>query len=281
MRLSYQVSTPEVARSWGVTAYQSDLERAFNKVAQIGYDGVELMVADPRLISVEEIKQLSDKYELPISMICTGEVFGQRNICFTSKSIKDRKEAIEAVKLSIAMASELACDFVNIGRVRGGLSQDGDHEEEKKLSLTGLEEVGRYAEDYGVDVLLEPVNSIASTFINSTEDGLKVIKEFGLSRLNLMLDTNHMYLEDNDIIGSLEAAFDYVKFIHLADSNRLYPGKANVDFDEFIHALYRLNYDSWLSVEVFQRPNQDVAIEKSYAFIKPILEKYDEQFNRA
>lgn len=171
MRLSYQVSTPEIIRSSNVTAYQGNLEESFKNVADKGYDGVELMINDPFKIEPETINNLSKKYNLPISMVCTGEIFGQSGISFTDKSEDRRQEAIEKVKGAIDLGLQIGVNIVNIGRVRGGFSLDGNHEEERELSLNGIREVSEYALERDAIIALEPVNSIASNFINSTKDG--------------------------------------------------------------------------------------------------------------
>lgn len=272
MRLSYQIATPEVNRAAGVTAYQGDLEKSYSAVAEQGYDGVELMINNPSKIDVDEIIRLSEKYNLPISMVCTGEVFGQSGISFTDPDITRREEAIKRVKDSIDLALKVGTNLVNIGRVRGGLSLDGNHDEERALSVAGIKEVSEYALEHNAIIALEPVNSIAATFINSTQDGMKIVDEIGLPSLKLMLDSNHMFLDDIDPIKSLEEAKDYFVFVHLADSNRLYPGNCKFDFKTFIEKLKEIDYNGWLSVEVFQRPSQDIALEKSIKYIRPILD---------
>ena len=83
MRLSYQVSTPEVKKAAGVTAYQADLETSFKMLADNGYDGAELMICEPAKIDADKIIRLSQQYSLPICMVCSGEVFGQDGLCFT------------------------------------------------------------------------------------------------------------------------------------------------------------------------------------------------------
>lgn len=272
MRLSYQVSTPEVNRSSNVTAYQANLEQSFKTVAEKGYDGVELMINNPFKVDPGTINHLSSKYNLPISMICTGEIFGQSGISFTDKNQDRRQEAIEKVKGAVDLGLKVGVDKVNIGRVRGGFSLDGNHEEERKLSLNGIREVSKYALERDSIIALEPVNSIASNFINSTKDGIEIIDEIGISSLKLMLDSNHMFLDDIDPLESLEMAKDYLVFVHLVDSNRLYPGNCKFDFRSFIRKLDKIGYKGWLSVEVFQRPNQDVALEKSIEYLRPILD---------
>ena len=86
-----------------------------------------------------------------------------------------------------------------------------------------------------------------------------------------MLDSNHMFLSDKDEFASIEESAGQVAYVHLVDSNRLYPGSCKLNFKAFIDAMRKTGYDGWYSIEVFQRPNQDAALERSFAHIAPLL----------
>ena len=43
MKFCYQVATPDVIFSPNITAYQGPVEESFSALADLGYDGVELM----------------------------------------------------------------------------------------------------------------------------------------------------------------------------------------------------------------------------------------------
>ncbi|HHU13087.1 MAG TPA: sugar phosphate isomerase/epimerase [Clostridiaceae bacterium] len=270
MKLGYQIATPDVNLSWGVTAYQADLDTSFKTLKTLGYDGAELMVARPSDIDADELIYLARKYSLPIPMICTGELFGQERLSFSDASDDVRNKAISEAKAAIRLAEKVGAPFINIGRLRGGLTLNGDHEEEKKRSLDGLKQVAAFGETLGIYVLLEPVNSIASTFINSTQEGLAALRTVGEPYLQLMLDTNHMYLDDKDMLASVDDAKGAVRFVHLVDSNRLYPGNCKLDFPAFLKKMSETGYSGWYSVEVFQRPDQDTAIRKSIEYLRSI-----------
>lgn len=271
MKLAYQVATRDVIPAGGVTAYMADLETSFEKVKAAGYEGVELMVANPRLVDDREILSLMRRYRLKIPMVCTGEILGQEGLHFSHRDERTRREAIQRVKDAIDLASRIGADFINIGRVRGGLSYGGNHTQERSWSVEGLKETARYAKTKNIIVALEPVNSIAATFINSTQDGLNILQEINEPALKLMLDSNHMFLDDVDVFTSIEQAKDALVYVHLADSNRLYPGNCKLDFKTFIEKLSDIGYDGWISVEVFQRPNQDTALQKSIGFLRTIV----------
>ena len=139
--------------------------------------------------------------------------------------------------------------------------------------MDGMREVAEYAGTKGVIMALEPVNSIAINFINTTQEGIEIVKEINCPSCKLMLDTNHMYIEDMDMVQSVYQAKEYLSYVHVVDSNRLYPGNRKLDFHEILQALQDIGYSGWLSVEVFQRPNQDVALEKSIDYLKNELKK--------
>lgn len=270
MKLAYQIATPDVKPAPGVTAYQGNLENSFARLHECGYDGAELMVCNPGLIDANEILSLSQKYKLEIPMVCTGEIFGQDGLFFSSLDDAIRDEAILRTKAAIDLALKLNAQ-INIGRLRGGYIFGESKHICRKRSVDALSEVADYAKRKGITVALEPVNSIAINFINSTQEGLALIREIDCPSFRLLLDTNHMYIDDKDMIASIFEARDYVSYVHLVDSNRLYPGNCKLDFKAFIEALKKLGYDGYLSVEVFQRPDQDTALTRSFTHIKPLI----------
>ncbi len=270
MQLAYQVSTPEVRKAPGVTAYQDDLADSFRALAEVGYDGAELMVANPGLIDAERVRKLAREHKLAIPMVCTGEVFGQDKVSFSDPDDAVRAEAIRRVKDAVDLAAKLGAQ-INIGRVRGGLVPGRPPEDSRRRSLDGLREIGDHARPLGVTVALEPVNTLAINFVNSTADGLALLGELGRDNITLMLDTAHMFIEDRDVPAAVRAAAGRFTYVHLVDSNRKWPGNCKIDFAAFIRDLRAVGYDGWLSVEVFQVPDQDTALRKSFQHIKPLL----------
>ena len=270
MKLCYQVATPDVRIAPGVTAYQGDLETSFARLRECGYEGAELMVCDPAAVDANRVIALSEKYSLPVPMVCTGEVFGQDGLSFSDPDDRRRREAIGRAKAAADLAERLGAQ-INIGRLRGGYVFGEDKQSCRERSVSAMREVALYAQEKGVLVALEPVNSIACNFINTTQQGIEMVREIGVPAFTLMLDSNHMFIDDRDMLSSVEDAKGYVTYVHLVDSNRLYPGNCKLDFPAFLNALRRIGYDGWLSVEVFQRPDQDTALEKSITYLKPLL----------
>jgi sugar phosphate isomerase/epimerase len=270
MKLCYQVGTPDVRASRGVTAYVGDLESGLRAISSVGYTGVELMVRDPGTIDMDQVAELVSNHGLDVPMICTGEVFGQDGLTFSDPDVRRRSDAIARMRGAIDLAVRFE-KKVNLGRLRGEYRLDEDHQITRARILDAIREVTEYAELRDVTIALEPVNSIALNFVNTTEEGLALVAEVGSPHFDLMLDSNHMFIDDPDINAGVRAAAGHIEFVHLADSNRRYPGNCKLDFPSFIASLSDVGYDGYLGVEVFQIPDQDTALRNSYEYLSRLL----------
>lgn len=270
MKLAYQVSTPEVRPSPAVTAYQGDIAASFRRLGEVGYDGAELMVANPALIDAAPIERLAAEYGLDVPMVCTGEVFGQDKVSFSDPDDAVRNEAISRARAAIDLASRFGAQ-INLGRIRGGIVPGVPPEQSRRRAVDAFRELAEYAQSKNVVIALEPVNSLAINFINTTLEGVNMVREVGRDSFRMMLDSNHMFIDDPDMDAAIESARGVVSYVHLVDSNRKYPGNCKLDFAGFLSGLRGIGYDGYVSVEVFQIPDQDTALQKSHDHIRPLL----------
>ena len=161
--------------------------------------------------------------------------------------------------------------LINLGRARGGYTPEVDQAWTRKRIFEALIEVTDYAEQKGVVIVLEPVNTLALNYINTTQEGIELVKQLNSPSFQLMVDTAHLHIEDRDIRKSMEEGAPYIKYIHLADSNRKYLGAGVFDFASFIGILGDIGYKGWLGIEVFPVPDKETAFKKSIEHIKPML----------
>ncbi|NLL62213.1 MAG: sugar phosphate isomerase/epimerase [Candidatus Atribacteria bacterium] len=270
IKLSYVVATPELAINENVTAYQGKLEEAFEKLKMLGYDGAELMLIDPKRLELQEILNLSKKYGIEIPVICTGEVFGQEHLSFMDPDKKVRNNAIERMKEIIDFAEPFEA-HVNVGRLRGRFYPEIPKEESLSWLYSAFEQITDYASDRNVFIILEPIPYIFCNNINSTQDGIEVIKKVNKDNFKLMIDLISVHLEDKSMERSFKEATPYLKHIHICDSNRLAPGYGNFDFQKIVSIIKSINYSGYLSVEIKQFPDRDVILKESIELIKPLI----------
>jgi sugar phosphate isomerase/epimerase len=125
----------------------------------------------------------------------------------------------------------------------------------------------------GVKLILEPVNRYEINFINKLDQGVELIKKLDLKNMGLMPDVFHMNIEDVTIEGNLKKYIDYVDYVHFADSNRLAPGWGHLNFKSIVDALNEVNYDGWISVEIFPEPDPDSAARQAITYLRTLIPK--------
>lgn len=91
----------------------------------------------------------------------------------------------------------------------------------------------------------------------------------------LMPDVFHMNIEDKTIGPELARNIDYIKYVHIADSNRLAPGQGHNDFEELFHHLLDAGYDGWISAEILHKPDPDSAARRTADFLLPLIRAYN------
>jgi len=68
----------------GLSLFPDDLEKAFFVAQELGFGGIEVSVADPGEISVSELKDLVNNYQIGISAVATGGVAVRDGLIFSS-----------------------------------------------------------------------------------------------------------------------------------------------------------------------------------------------------
>jgi len=270
MKIHYQVATPEVTYSEGVTSMQGDIYENIDKLKSYGYDGVELMTRDSNLINRKKIIEYITGKGMNISLICSGEVYGGDGLTLTDPSQTVREKTIKRLEALTDFAHEASANL-NIGRVRGFYCSELTKEETDMLAVENIRRVCDYAEKKGVRVLMEPVTRLQTNFINSTQEGIEFCKKVDRENFKLMLDIYHMNIEDECIVKSFREAKGYVEHIHMAENNRRILGSCGMNLDSVIATLREIDYSHALSMEIFQIPNQDEAAKKSIEHLRQII----------
>jgi sugar phosphate isomerase/epimerase len=119
---------------------------------------------------------------------------------------------------------------------------------ERELFVEQLKELAPAAAQSGVPIFLEPLNRYEQHLVNRLLQGVAFCEQVG-SEIRIMADFFHMNIEEADIAESIRAAGPHIVYVHVADSNRLQPGKGHLDFRPGFAALKEVGYDGYLGVE--------------------------------
>jgi sugar phosphate isomerase/epimerase len=122
-------------------------------------------------------------------------------------------------------------------------------EEDRAVLLEALGELGDHAAREGVQVYLEPLNRYEDHMLNTLAQATDLCTELGHASVRVMGDLFHMSIEEVDLPAALRSSADFLAHVHLADSNRHFPGAGHTSFPEILTALRETDYSGCLALE--------------------------------
>lgn len=162
------------------------------------------------------------------------------------------------------------------------LKIDWNHEmipnkEKKKLlkkSVSILSELTSFSKDFGVYLLLEPLNRYSTPFCNNAADAIYVTTTLNNEYFSILLDTYHMNIEETDFSDSITKSKNFLKHIHFADNNRKMPGLGHINFDFILKTLKMIQYNNYIGLEPIVDRNYKVEIKQGLYFLNKLCNKY-------
>jgi sugar phosphate isomerase/epimerase len=122
-------------------------------------------------------------------------------------------------------------------------------EEDRAVLLEALGELGDHAAREGVQVYLEPLNRYEDHMLNTLAQATDLCTELGHASVRVMGDLFHMSIEEVDLPAALGSSAEFLAHVHLADSNRHFPGAGHTSFPEILTALREIDYSGCLALE--------------------------------
>ncbi len=269
MKSSLVLSTH--AAQFEAVALKGDFETNVAKIAGWGYDGVELAIRDPALVDARALTEVIDAHRLAVPAIGTGQAWGEEHLSFTDPDPEVRAAAVARIQSHIPLAAELDAQII-IGLIRGITPTGQTHAQSMAYFVEAMQACAKPARDAGVRFAIEPLNRYETDLLHTVQEGLIFLDEVGLQNVGLLLDTFHMNIEEPSIEEGLRRCGDRIFHIHLADSNRWYPGAGHVDFRSVVETLREIGYDAWLSGEFMPQPDAATAAQRAIAHIRPLLQ---------
>jgi sugar phosphate isomerase/epimerase len=270
IKIASMVGAPDLETPT-LAPYSSDLEDAFKKLAGLGYDGVELMTKHPVRLDSEQLQSLLTKWQLELTGLCSGHVFGEDHLGLVLPELTVNRAAVERLKEFIDFAAIFPREtMVNIGRSRG-VGNPSDMPGTMKTAVRAIQELADYALPKGIRLVVEPIRNEEVNFIHSTQDGLRLAQMVDRPNFGLMVDTYHMYFEDVDLLKSFYEGAPYIWHVHFSDSTRRYPGSGVIDFEKVVQVLENIGYDGFISLEIEPWPGPDESAQRSIDFLRQFI----------
>jgi 5-keto-L-gluconate epimerase len=250
---------------------RGDYLDSIRKAAQIGYDAVELHVADPAEVNAREIRAALEATGLTMSSIGTGLAWVRDGLSFTSREQQVRSDAIARLQKFIDLGAEFG-SVVIVGLMKGLVKDSNGPTEYERRLTEAFDACLSVARGAGLTIVLEAMNRYESDTLNTIEECVRTIEQFDAAHLKVHIDTYHMNIEEDRIGRNIRGAGKHIGHVHLADSNRGYPGTGHYDFAETIAALKAVGYQGALAVECLPKPTPEKAAQGAYDSIRALLE---------
>ena len=126
--------------------------------------------------------------------------------------------------------------------------------------------------DCGVMLCMEPLAPAETDFINTCEEGARLMEAVAHPNFVLHLDVKAMSSEPRPVPDLIRQYIPRTGHFHANDPNRRGPGFGEVDFVPIFRALRESGYDRWVSVEVFDyTPDPETIASKSIEYMQRSL----------
>jgi hydroxypyruvate isomerase len=181
--------------------------------AKIGLRGVDLLQPD--------------EYEIPrrYGLVCTMGYAGGGDIGKALNRVENHSAIEQAFRTNIPRAAKAAVpNVITFSGNRVGMSDD----EGARNTIAGLNRLKKVAEDNGVTICLELLNSKHDHhdyMCDHTAWGVRVVQEVNSPNVKLLYDIYHMQIMEGDLIDTIRANMQWIGHFHTGGV----PGRHELD----------------------------------------------------
>jgi D-psicose/D-tagatose/L-ribulose 3-epimerase len=230
-------------------AFTKDRVDLIQKVADFGYDAVEIPFNDLSLLDAKATRAAREKANVGLTSCCV--LLPGMNLC--SQMADERQAGVAQIKKMVDLTAEMGGDTVAgpLYSPVGLLTRKARTADEWKWCAEGLKAAADYAEKAKIGLAIEPLNRFETYVFNIAADATRMIKEVGSPALKVQLDTFHCNIEEKDTAAAIRATGSLLGHFHACENDRGTPGTGQVKWKEVFAALKAVNYSRWITIESF------------------------------
>lgn len=257
------------------------------KLKEIGYDGIEIFLAEPDRANYEDVGAFLKSIDLEVNG-CLGLGPDQNPI---SDDASVRQAGLEKIKEAIdnmhAAGGKNICGPFHSAFAT--FSRNSPQEEEYKRSAEVLHAAAEHAAQAGITLTPEALNRFECYLVNTMAQLKKLVDLADHPNLRGMFDPHHANIEEKSFADAIETIAPVMTHVHISENDRGTPGSGNVAWDEVFSAIAKTGYDGWYYIEAFSRDDVDFAnainvwrefnprmdiCRNGYTFTKAMIEKH-------
>ena len=251
-------------------AYRAKLEKApatLKTLSDAGCDffefGVGMLCPESPRSLFEEFKDLVSTYSLRAE--CFNS-FIPADLKVTGPEV-DKARLDNYLAAATERATELGGEIIVFGsggarHVPEGFPRTRAHDQ----ILEFLESAANYAGKHGLVIAIEHLNRAETNMITSIAEAVQFADELGKPEVQILVDFYHQMLEA-ETFDEIVRAGERIVHVHVADTDRLYPGSGKYDYQLFARSLADAGYNKRVSVECNFR-DFDKEVPESIQFLQ-------------
>jgi sugar phosphate isomerase/epimerase len=257
---------------------------AFDRIARLGFAGVEIMCDQPHLYPPEyssdrlaQVKAALEFNRLKPTNLNSFTLFAVGDTYLPSwiePEVERRNIRVAHTLACLEIAAFIGCPNISVPP-GGPLPTNMTRSEALRLFHDGMDAVLPKAEELGVQLLIEPEPNL---LMERTAEIKPFVEEIQAPAVGINFDIGHFFCAGEDPAAAFEELFAWVGHIHIEDiaatrqHNHLIAGLGAIDFPSVFTTMQRLDYRHDMSLELYpytDRPEE--AGRQSLAHLLPML----------
>ncbi len=250
-------------------------------ISEAGYTGVEIAAFTLVQESVNELTP-PQRQELVTVMDdhgldCVGLHWllapPPEGLHFTTPDDAQRERTVQYLADLVDFCADLGGTVMIFGSPNQRNTVGISVEEAKKNFADGLAQVADQAQARDVKILVETLDSSQTDVVNTMAESLEIVNAVNHPAIGTMFDYHNTLDETESLEALVRTYFDHIDHIQIQemDGRHLGTGDAATAYVDSFKALRELNYDEWISLEIFDfTPGGRVIAEESMAVLRQL-----------
>jgi|SRR5208282_1006808 len=221
--------------------------------ATIGLRGVDLLQPE--------------EYEIPrrYGLVCTMGYAGGGEIGKALNRVENHAAIEQSFRTNIPLAAKAGVpNVITFSGNRGGMSD----EEGARNTITGLNRVKKIAEDHGVTICLELLNSKRDHhdyMCDHTAWGVNVVREVNSPNVKLLYDIYHMQIMEGDVIETIRQNMQWIGHFHTGGvpGRHELDGTQEIQWDGVMRAIADAGFRGYVAHEFVPTGDPLVSLRKA------------------
>jgi hydroxypyruvate isomerase len=194
-----------------------------------------------------------EEYEVPgrHGLICSMAYAGGGDIPNALNRVENHAKIEEGFRKNIPLAAKAGMpNVITFSGNRAGMSD----EEGAKNCIIGLNRVKKIAEDHGVTICMELLNSKVNHkdyMCDHTAWGVQVVQAVNSPRVKLLYDIYHMQIMEGDLVSTIQKNIQWLGHFHTGGvpGRHELDGTQEVQWDGVMRGIVAANYQGYVAHE--------------------------------